>query len=211
MLINNPNHFIAKLRDNKQQLSEDDSFDFDENDQSLINSLKESRNLSMIPGNLNLNNNNINNFNNNFDDIIENRNIHTGGVINYSKCQAYVYENLHNSNLFKQIDWKNLAKEDEKGTEIIINQNRYKVKRAIFPYDFEVKTHNNKIFNICVKRGDIPLNSNGYIQFKFKINQWNLFAEHQNPFILAFVNIRNNNNNNPEIYYARKGDLINLV
>ena len=124
-------------------------------------------------------------------------------------CQGYVYENLKNSNLFKEIDWKNKVRENEVGEEItLLNQNKYKVKKPSCEYDFIVITNQDKKFYISVKRGK-KIGSHKHLYFGFKKKQWDLFEEKQFSLILAFVRLLENQE--PQIFYARNDKINNLI
>ena len=157
--------------------------------------------------NINRNNNIINNNNNNND---ANNNIEINNDLKkYYLCQGYIYENLKNSNLFKEIDWKNKVEENEEGEEItLLNQNKYKVKKPNCEYDFIVKTKQDKKFYISVKRGK-KIGSHKHLYFGFKKKQWDLFEEEKISLILAFVRLLENKE--PQIFYARNDQINKLV
>ena len=86
------------------------------------------------------------------------------------------------------------------------NSHRYKIKKSDFPYDFIVKTKENKLYKISVKNGEKSKNS--YLKFSFNSNQWDLFYKEPESIIIAFVSLRNENN--PEIYFERNINLNEL-
>ena len=166
--------------------------------------------------NANSYNDNINNY---LDLCLYNNNNHL--IDNYNKkenisdidknnfiAQAYVYEDLKNSNLFSEINWKNKANDDEDEIEIILmNQNKYKVKKSGFPFDFTVKTFENKLLNINVKNGIDTKNRD--LKFIFSLGQLKKLNNEKKNIILAFVKL--NYLNKPEIYYAKNSQLTNLI
>ena len=177
----------------------DISFDFDDREIEFLNSSYSTRNNSFM----NKTDNNILN-NNNVNTLPEN-------LKNYYLAQAYVFEDLNNSKLFNQIDWKNKANNDEKGEEITLNNsNKYKIKNSENPIDFTITSNNNKTTNIIVQ----VLNEKrfNYIKLKCTVNQWNLFnsdGNEQNTSIFALV--RFHWNNTPEIFYIRKSNLNEII
>ena len=178
----------------------DISFDFDDREIEFLNSSYSTRNNSFM----NKTDNNIFNNNNNVHTLPEN-------LKNYYLAQAYVFEDLNNSKLFNQIDWKNKANNDEKGEEITLNNsNKYKIKNSENPIDFTITSNNNKTTNIIVQ----VLNEKrfNYIKLKCTVNQWNLFnsdGNEQNTSIFALV--RFHWNNTPEIFYIRKSNLNEII
>ena len=190
ILIKNSEKFLEIFSNNQLFiLHNENSFELDENEVSLINSLNSTRNISIMKNennNNNIFNNHQNNANNNY--VHENNNYirpnynynnANNNYVNslpeslkkYYLAQAYVYEDLINSNLFKQIDWKNKANENEEAYEVtLMNLNKYKIKKYTFHYDFTVTTNDNEIFNIIVKNlNDEDYN---YLKVKFTIDQW---------------------------------------
>ena len=125
----------------------------------------------------------------------------------YYLAQAYVYEDLQKSNLDIQIDWKNKVNNNEEGEEITLkNNNKYRIKKSDFNFDFIVTSNNHKITNIIVK----VLNEKryNYIKLKCTVNQWNLFnneENEQNKSIFALVRFQSNNT--PEIFYIKTSNL----
>ena len=226
ILIKSPDKFYKILSNNQPLiLHNDNSFDLDENEISLINSLNSTRNISIMnnDNNNNIFNNHQNNANNNYvhanNNYIRpnyNYNNANNNYVNslpeslkkYYLAQAYVYEDLINSNLFKQIDWKNKANENEEAYEVtLMNLNKYKIKKYTFHYDFRVTTNENEIFNIKVK--DLSDEDYNYLKVKFTTEEWKSFNNEQSISILALVNLRFNNN--PEISYTQKIDLNDII
>ena len=130
----------------------------------------------------------------------------------YYLAQAYVYEDLKNSNLFAQIEWKNKTNNIEEGERItLFNKNEYIIKKSEYPFDFIVTNNiNNKTINIIVQ----VLNIKRYnvIKIKCNDNQWQLFVneeKEQNMTIFALVKIYWNNN--PEIYYIKNNNLNEII
>ena len=125
----------------------------------------------------------------------------------YYLAQAYVYEDLQKSNLDIQIDWKNKVNNNEEGEEITLkNNNKYRIKKSDFNFDFIVTSNNHKITNIIVK----VLNEKryNYIKLKCTVNQWNLFnneENEQNKSIFALVRFQSNNT--PGIFYIKTSNL----
>ena len=143
------------------------------------------------------------------EEIKEEKKVINESTLNYFLSQAYVYENLINSNYFNQIDWTNKANENEEGeTIILINQNSYKIKESKFPYDFIVTTNQNKKYYISVKWGRIG-DFCEELKFTFNNSQWDLFKQEEIYLILAFVKLRDNDN--PEIYYTKKDELNKFI
>ena len=128
----------------------------------------------------------------------------------YYLAQAYVYEDLINSKLFDQIDWKNKVNNDEEGEEIsLLNQNKYKIKKTEFLYDIIITNNKNKNINIIVQV--LNEKKDNLIKLKCDINQWKLFnneEKEQNMYIFALVKF--GINYTPEIYYVKKSHLNEL-
>ena len=143
---------------------------------------------------------NRNNGNNNQN--IENSlmNAYNEGIKNYCKAQVYVYQELVNSHLFREIDWKNKVNENEEGELIILpNEQRYKVKKTYSNYDFVVKTNENKIYKISVKNGKNVEGSD--LRFIIKYSQWNTLDNELNSMIFAFIYLKYGNE--PEIHFSK--------
>ena len=122
-------------------------------------------------------------------------------IKNYCKAQAYVYQKLVDSHLFKEIDWKNKVNENEEGELIIIDNNhRYNVKKSYSNYDFMVKTNEDKNFKISVKHGKISESSD--LKFIFRYSQWNTLGNELNSVVFAFIYL--NYGNEPEIHFSKK-------
>ena len=128
----------------------------------------------------------------------------------YYLAQAYVYEDLKNSNLFEKIDWKNKANNIEEGEKIsLLNKNEYIIKKSEYPFDIIV-TNNNKTTNIIVQV--LNIKRYNFVKLKCNANQWKLFIneeKEQNMTVLALVKIYWNNN--PEIYYIKKSNLNEII
>ena len=180
------------------------------NNNNNRNNINNNNNINNINNNNNRNNsrNNSRNNNRNNNNINNNNDANNLDLKKYYLCQGYVYENLKNSNLFKEIEWKNKVRENEEGEEItLLNQNKYKVKKPRYEYDFIVITNQDKKFYISVKRGK-KIDSHKHLYFGFKKKQWDLFGEEQISLILAFVRLLENQE--PQIFYA-KNDKINKL
>ena len=168
----------------------DESFDFDDKGKDYLSSSNSSKNISL---------------NNNISTIPET-------LKKYYLAQAYVFEDLTNSNLFKQIDWKNRVNNiNEEGEEVsLLNKNKYKIKKSDFPFDITVISNQNKTTNIIVQ----VLNDKryNYLKLKCTVNQWNLFnneENEQNISIMALVKFQLNNT--PDIYYIKKSNLNEII
>ena len=226
-IINNNRNIINNNRNiinnNNNGVNYNNSINNINNNNNIFNNINynnnNNRNNNIINNNnnnINRNNNNINNYNNNSDvsnNISNNININNNSnyldLKKYYLCQGYVYENLKNSNLFKEIDWKNKVRENEEGEEItLLNQNKYKVKKPSYEYDFIAITNQDKKFYISVKRGK-KIGSHKHLYFGFKKKQWDLFEEEQICLILAFVRLLENQE--PQIFYARNDKINNII
>ena len=121
-------------------------------------------------------------------------------------AQAYVYEELVNSNLFSKIDWKNRVEDYGIGDEIELkNHKKYKLKTSRLSYDFTVTTHHNKIFNIIIRK--IKEEEYDSINIKLTREQWKLF--HNKDSILALVEF--DFDNDPDITYTKKSSLNEII
>ena len=233
---NNNMNYNNNINNNMNNNNRGNSNEFNNNQQNLINRNRSnttgnrgnfnnqfSNNFNNNNNNYNNNNYNNNNYNynnnrrryyyyyygnnnnNNYINSIRNR--YNEGIRKFCLAQAFVYEKLLESNKFDEVDWKNQINENEEGELIILpNSHRYKVKKSMSNYDFIVKTHHNKQYKISVKRGTSSRNS--YLKFSFNYSQWNMFNTEQQSIIIAFVSL--NNENNPEIYFAKNIDLSEL-
>ena len=132
-------------------------------------------------------------------------------VKKYYLAQAYVYEDLINSKLFEQIDWKNKADNNEKGEEIsLLNKNKYKIKESEFPFEIAVTNNKNITTNIIVQ----VLNEKryNYVKLKSKVNQWKLFnSEEKAQTLSIFAIVKFQLNETPEIYYIKKCNLNDII
>ena len=199
--INNNNN-INNINNNNNNNNRNNNINNNNNIANYINSNNNNRNNNNNNNNINNNNNNdANNNINNYSNYLD--------LKKYYLCQGYVYENLKNSNLFKEIDWKNKVRENEEGEEItLLNQNKYKVKKPSCEYDFIAITNQDKKFYISVKRGK-KIGSHKHLYFGFKKKQWDLFEEEQISLILAFVRLLENQE--PQIFYAKNDKINNLI
>ena len=225
ILINDPQTLDKLIKCNNPNiyLFNDESFwEVDDSFFSMDSSFSATLdNSSMQPNNNNffINNNNDNSRNmfiNNYINI-RNNNYYKKYVQmkndkilkKYCLAQAYVYEKLINSKYLKEVQWKNKVgeneeeDEDEEENEIIQvtlnNNHRYKIKQSYEPYDFIVKTRNNKSYRIAVQNGDKSRKS--YLKFSFSYPQWNLLYSEQDNFIVALVSLKNENI--PDIYFEK--------
>ena len=171
----------------------------DYKEKESLNSSYSSESISFI----NLKQNNI--FNNN--------NVHTipESLKKYYLAQAYVFEDLNNSKLFKEINWNNKVNNNEEGEEItLINNNKYKIKNSDNLFDFTITSNNNKSTNIIVQ----VLNEKryNYIKLKCTVNQWNLFNNEGNEQSTSiFALVRFHSYNTPEIFYIKKSNLHEII
>jgi len=174
------------------------SFDFDNREIKSLNSSNSSKYLPII------NKKENNAFNDNKHQIPEK-------VKKYYLAQAYVYEDLINSKLFEQIDWKNKADNNEKGEEIsLLNKNKYKIKESEFPFEIAVTNNKNITTNIIVQ----VLNEKryNYVKLKSKVNQWKLFnSEEKDQNLSIFAIVKFQLNETPEIYYIKKCNLNDII
>ena len=155
--------------------------------------------------NRNNRNNRHNNNNNIFRDVIRNR--YNEGMHKYCLAQAYVYEKLMESHLFSEINWKNKISENDEGELVILeNSHRYNVKKSYSNYDFTVKTNQNKVYKISVKRECNSRNSD--LKYNFSYSQWNSFNGELKSVVLAFVSLKYLNN--PDIYFTKNISLNEL-
>ena len=202
---------ILKFQDpNAPFFWSDESF-IDNNDDSVSSSFDATLDSSVNQANHNYfnfnlyNYNNYNNYNHRrrrnyyyFGNSIRNR--YEEGIKKYCKAQAYVYEKLVDSHLFKEVDWKNKLSENEDGQLInISNIHIYNVKKSYSNYDFIVKTYNNKTYKISVKNGDSVEGSN--LKFNFGYSQWNSLNNELKSVVFAFVSLRSEIY--PDIYFSK--------
>ena len=145
--------------------------------------------------------------------IFNNNNVHTipESLKKYYLAQAYVFEDLNNSKLFKEINWNNKVNNNEEGEEItLINNNKYKIKNSDNLFDFTITSNNNKSTNIIVQ----VLNEKryNYIKLKCTVNQWNLFNNEGNEQSTSiFALVRFHSYNTPEIFYVKKSNLNEII
>ena len=190
----NSPHYVSSY-----SYQDDISFDFDDNDIEFLNSSNSTRNISF--------------FNKTDNNIFNNNNVHTipENLKKYFLAQAYVFEDLNNSKLFNQIDWKNRVNNKEEGEEItLLNNNKYKIKNSDNLFDFTITSNNNKSTNIIVQ----VLNEKryNYIKLKCTVNQWNLFNNEGNEHNTSiFSLVRFNLNNAPEILFIKKSNLNEII
>jgi len=114
-------------------------------------------------------------------DFINSVNLRTG------RCgEAYIYEYLRNSGLYKNVKW-NMLSQDSNGELLEYRNNTYLIKKEGAPYDIEIETYDNRTIYVEVKSTRHEFGNK--IPFYISEHQINAMRETlpPNKYVLAIV------------------------